>query len=321
MKLRQKLLHTTLALAIGSLAASAQAGIWGPWKGQFQTSNGSNPHDGVLAGVSALDLYGEGSAAFFCATAAGCAGGSIGFGTQLDPDATTLQIGDSVTTLYQGVANAFLTGVYSPGLRSIGDPGTYQLTVAAMIHETVVGSSGTTAILTVTGGRTSLFFDDSSLAGTFIDKTTDILAGVGYTDGMMIANAHITGGVSAFTLIPGGGTGFATIAGRFGSGPTYFAQQGVEDPFNIADVPGFMQNAPVGFVSSTTLQYGAAALNENHETLGFFDTANGWTRVLVNKDWVVRADANVSLVPEPTTLAMMGLGLAVVGLSLRRRAA
>lgn len=290
MKLRKSL----LAFAVASLASgAAQAALW---TGDFNTGAA---YDGVLLNIDGFDVYSQGSAAFFNGA------------TQLAPNGATVVAGDIITTYYQGIVNAFNTGVSSPNLNWPSNPGgTYQLTVAAVFQEVVTAAGPGFAVLQpLTGGSVGLFYDNNAL--TF----ANISAGTGYTDGTLIAlgsvdqtitlpNAFFTDGIDA--------SGNAAI-----NGPLSFAQLGSTVP----DVVGFMPTVPNGYLSSTTLQFGPNQ-GTSFQTSNFFDAANGWTPVAAIAAQTIRADANVNLttVPEPATLALLGLGLVGLGFSQRRRA-
>ncbi|MGQ9686973.1 MAG: hypothetical protein ACUVT2_11805, partial [Thiobacillaceae bacterium] len=302
-----KLKQTALALAIGVMAASAQAALW---SGYLQTSNGNDNHDGVVGLLSGMDLYSAGSSAFFCATPTGCAGGAVANGAQINPGAVgQIAIGDFVTTYYQGIVSALNPGVPTPNLLYPGstaiDP--YQITLAAKFTEKVIGGfpfpGGATATLLTVSGQFGLYYDDNSISATF----ANIALGTGFTDGIPLLEGVLNGGTTTYTVNPiGSATGAASISGKVLS-----AALGQDNPSPNNDVVGFMPDAPDGIIATATIQYGIWAPNTEHQTDYFFDDANGWTRKAVNRLLTVRADANTDFtIPEPTTLALLGLGLA-----------
>ena len=318
MKLRKLVVAFAL---VGTFSAPVGAAVL--YSGTFNTGSG---YDGILGPVTGFDVYSSGSAAFYCASAAGCAGGTIAFGAQVNPTAGTGVAGDIYRTVYQGVANVVNPGTSSPGLVFPGStnlgPGAYQISVAAIFNEVLTTTPG--VLQPLTGGQVALFYDNnnlgvpasspSGLPDTFITNTAGILAGVGYTDGLVIA----TGSVSQFASLPtlevcagGSCSGSANIAGPVVSALLSTTLNGIG--FNLA---------PTGYNSTTTLQFGSVG-STDAQTVGFFDNANGFTRVTgVNPAWVQLADANVHFtVPEPTSVALLGVALAALGFARRRRVA
>lgn len=322
-----KLSKLIMGLAVAGLASfGAQAQV--PYTGSLYTGAGTSVFNGWLNGVTGVDIYSNGSAALFCDSVGGCAGGTIAYGAQMNPAAANpLQAGDVIKTLYQGVVNVINPGVPAsdliyPGSTATVAGGGYQLTVAAILYETVVFGFVNNGVATVTltprdGGQVGLFYDstDASTPKTLIGDTSDIGPGLGYTDGIVLGSGALSAALSLPTTVNADGT---KLSGSANLGGLFSFVQAPKDtqPYT----PGF-DPAPHDFESTTTLQFGPD-LDKAFQTVGFFDNANGWTRVLVNKDWTLRADANVDLTkaaPEPGSLALIGLAFAGLGLAGRAR--
>lgn len=221
--------------------------------------------------------------------------------------ASTAGTTDTFTLTYMANAVAFEdpSGANYGSLAAPGLNNTYEYTIFATVNEqvTCISSSACTAVqIDVLNGTWKVYYDTNT--GTFFNPS----AGTGVTNGANI------------------------LSGIFASSPasqSIFGPQGPTNPGNIAFLA-----ALVGSVTFTDTAYinpelvGTTAVS----TLQFGSTTTAWTRPSTfdgvsdgsdtNSSFVGQADANQSFrVPEPSPLALAGLGLGLMGLVGRRRQA
>ena len=274
-----KTLTAAVLLATGAIAGNASATT-------ITNTNGTNPFDGFD--------WAAGGTAF-----------TQGF---------TGTAGNTFTLTYFAVATAFTLGGNNfilPGLDTVpnGVPGgppptgsSYEYTIVATLNETVQscvpinppGNSQCT--FDVNGGTFNVYYDTSMDANAQASSN-----GTGFADG----NLLISG-----TINPLFGQTFDTVTGA-----NTTTLHGVVTFTNGA----FISPALVGTTATTTLQQGGAVTSYVNPG-GFNGTP--FSALQGADDVVFQADGNQSFtaaVPEPASIALLGLGLGALGWSIRRK--
>jgi len=193
------------------------------------------------------------------------------------------------------------TSVYSFGASS-----PFELTLFASLNETVVNE---TTFSTITTQYFNLNYGSWTVRQDAA-KNSDLSTGAGIADG----NVVLTG-----TFNPGLSGQFALNNGVSGQG-----SETLEGVVTIT-APGFMTPTPVGTTAGTELRFGNAANGvgwtapvsfSNGSDAGVIDASMGFNP---NSQLLLQADGSQGFIPEPASMALVGLGLAGMAAVRRRK--
>ncbi len=193
------------------------------------------------------------------------------------------------------------TSVYSFGASS-----PFELTLFASLNETVVNE---TTFSTITTQYFNLNYGSWTVRQDAA-KNADLSTGFGIADGNIVLSGTFNPGFSGQFALNNGVTG-----------------QGSETLEGVVTItaPGFMTPTPVGTTAGTELRFGNAANGvgwtapvsfSNGSDAGVIDASMGFNP---NNQLLLQADGSQGFIPEPASMALVGLGLAGMAAVRRRK--
>jgi hypothetical protein len=270
----------SIVLSFLMLSIGAQAQAF--WTGSVY----NNDLNAMVDGIMGLDWSSSGS----------------GFTVGLDPNVVPT-VGTDFTFLYQ----ASLVGVTGPTGLPVAFPGldtqSFEYTVVAMLPETVtnvipLGGGLTTAVLTTQPGGIFAIYNQAV-------ADANVLAGTGFNNGDLVVSGTINAG--ELTIFTGNATAGTGIGSTILNGLVNFVDPAFFDPaLAIIDFrfEGTVNRPPL-----------------DSETNSFFDGNDGFAVTAVNiaDTYKVDGSSKFSVVPEPSTILLMGAGLLGVAGFARRK--